>query len=188
MALPKVMTFRGVDLLQVRTVSDGASYSNPAGPYPVNAVQGFELEIEVDEDELYGDEEKKDVYSKIIGLKGGFTSGQINLETFAKLTGGTHEETGTTPNQISKVAIGPTVLPYLHWLLRSKYQGGADAGGSGAYEIEVFKARMVQPKFSVQSKSYGELGANFNSALPVNLPTGETVLAYGTIKKVESYS
>lgn len=188
MALPKIMTFRGVNLLQVSTVSDSGSYTNPAGPYKVDAVQGFELEIEVDEDELYGDEEKKDVYSKIIGLKGGFTSGQVNLETFAQLTAGTFTESGVTPNQVSKMTLGPTIPPYMRWLLRSTYQGGADAGGSGAYEIEVFKARLTQPKFSVQAKSYGELGGNFNAALPVNLPTGESVLAYGTIKKVETVS
>ena len=142
--------------------------------------------IDVDEDELFGDEEKKDVYAKIIGIKGGFTAGQVNLETYGIMTGGTFSESGTTPSQVSKVTIGPTFPPYLKWRFLCLYQGGADAGLSGAYEIIIFKARLLSPKLSVQSKSYGELSGNFNSAIPVNLPSGESVLAYGIIRKLET--
>jgi len=186
MALPKVMTFRGTDLLEVKTVSDTSEYTNPLGPFKVDSVQGFELEIEFDEDELFGDEEKKDVYAKIIGMKGSWTSGQVNLETLGIMTDGTLAESGTTPSQMSKLSIGPTRPPYLRWRFVCLYQGGEDAGANGAYEIEIFKARLTAPKLSVQSKAYGELSGGFNAALPVNLPSGESVLAYGTIKKVET--
>ena len=186
MELPETMTFVGIDRLFVSSVDDKSSYSNPEGPYRIESAQSFELEIEVDNSELFGDEEKTDIYTKIIGMKASFGAGKVSIDPFALLLGANVEASGEAPNRELSLVIGSNRLPYVKLRMVSLYQGGADAGCDGYYEIELFKAKFMDPKFSLQSKTHGEISGSVSAIPPRNNPAGLSSRAIGRIRKLEA--
>ena len=186
MALPTTMTFRGTDHIEASKINDRDSYELVGEPCDLPAVQGLDVELEIDEGELYGDEEKKDVYAKIIGMKGSATFGQLDLKAHALVTGGSYSESGEVGSRQSKVTIGNTYPPYLHWRFVSRYQGGEDAGSDGLYEIIFYKAKLTSASISIQSQSYSENPYAFSGIAPKNLPAGEDERVIGIIRKLES--
>lgn len=187
MALPKILTGRGVNSCKVAVVTDNDSSYSIGDYYQLPAIQEFNAEMEYDTDQLFGDEEVKDTYANPISIKGSIKNGQIDLEAFGIITGQAYAASGTTPNQIARVDLGANVQsPFLWMNVQSLYQGGPDAGGSGSYDFRAWKIVFMNVKWGLASKKYLEFSADFMGHRPISLPSGESVLNMGFIQKNET--
>ena len=145
---------RGTDYGAVNIyVEDSASRVELDPTLRIHAMQGLDYELDVDEDELFGDETKKDVYARYYGVMATCKHGQIEMETLAAMLGTTLEEIGTTPDQILKTHFRPVRPPYMR--LRQYH---AYTGEGGAALLHTFtKVRVTSLTIKNVAKGYAEI-------------------------------
>lgn len=130
----------------------------------IPAMQALQIEMESDSDQLFGDEEVKDTYSKTVAIKGTCTHGQIDLDTLAEITGGAYSASGTTPNQVSRVTLGPPEsLPYFRLRALVLYVG--DLFG-GEMVQEITKCKLTSLTIKKASKTYAVVEFGFSGQAP----------------------
>lgn len=150
----KLATVRGNDYGAINVYEKDDSTGVDLGPtYRVPAMQGFELEILGEDDELFGDEEKKDVYALFTGVKASCKHGQIDLETLALMIGSTLEELGASPNQSTKITVQPKNPPWLRFRHYSAYAG--ESGGANTQEL--VKCKVTSLTIKAVAKGYAEI-------------------------------
>ena len=115
MTTPKVVSPRGTEDGKIFLyTSDSATKAELQSGLDIAGLQGVEVEFTNDEDELIGDEEKKDIYSRNIGVMLTVAHACINLETLAALLNTTFFGVrGPAPTKSSKPRSG---LPTRHGL------------------------------------------------------------------------
>ena len=149
----KTVTPRGTDYGAINIYLTDDPYTVQLGPtLRVPAMQGLDWELEVDEDELYGDEAKIDVYAKIQGVTVTVKHGQIHLDTLAAMVGSTVEELGVAPNQVTKTHIRPARPPYMRMRVYHAY-----TGNSSALLHTFTKVRLTSLTVKNVAKGYAEI-------------------------------
>ena len=128
----------------------------------IPAMTAMEFELEVDSSDLFGDEEKTDIYAKIICGMVTVSHMEISLETLAQITG---EEFGSSELEAG-VLIEPSKPPFIRLISYSEC-GGQD-GESFTQELVKAKVKAVSIKFA--SKTYAEIELSLVGILPRNQP------------------
>lgn len=136
----------------------------------VPTVKSVKFDFEVDEKELYGDEEVRDIYSKCKKVTWSVEYGEMALDLQAAIMGGATVASGVTPNQKNRFGYTLGVNDnYFQLAFKTDY---TDELGSTVDDMHVYimKCKINANSFEGSAEEYGTLsfggtGINTNNVL-----------------------
>lgn len=188
MALAKKTFALGADDCKVFPITADTAVAYTCGTgIDVPTVQGFSIEFEIDEKELYGDEEIRDIYSKCKKINWSVDYGELDLDLQAAIMGGAVVASGSTPNQQSRFGYTLGVNDaYFQLAFQVKYTNSL--GDVEDLHFNIMKAKINANSFTASSEEYATLkfgGTGINTtnvlsagqALYIDMNETETALS-----------
>ena len=168
------------------TADSATAYTVGTG-IDVPTVQSAKFDFEVDEKELYGDEQIRDIFTKCKKVTWSVDYGEMSLDLQAAIMGGAVVESGTTPSQKERFGYSLGVNDtYFQLAFKSDY---ADSTGADIADLHTYimKCKINANSFEAKSEEYGTLtfggtGINTNyefaagKALYIDLNETDTAL------------
>lgn len=185
MALAKKTFTLGLDDCKIYPIlSDTASEYTVGTGIDVPTVQSINIEFEVDEKELFGDEQVRDMYSKAKKVQWSIECGELDLDVQAALMGGTVTASGSSPNQQQRY--GYTLGALNNYVqIAGKISYTDELNDVGDLHIHILKAKVNKNSFSEASDEYGTVSFGGNGInTTYNFPDGRAL--YYTINETGS--
>ena len=152
----------------------------------VPGIQEVTMEIEIDEKELYGDEQVLDIYSKAKKVNFTATCAKVSLDVIAATLGGTVTAGGSTPNQTQTLSYDlGTISNYFQ--LAGKVDYVEELQAVGDYQFNITKCKINSNSFGQPAEEYGTFsfaGNGINSTYGFTAPKGKAL----TLKLAETAS
>lgn len=170
MALAKKTFTLGADDCKVFpiTADSSTAYTVGAG-IDVPTVQGFTVDFEIDEKELFGDETIRDIYTKCKKVTWTVDYGELDLDLQAAIMGGTVVTSGTGATEKARFGYSlGTNDKYFQLGFQVKYTD--QLGLVKNLHIYIMKCKINANSFTASSEEYGTLkfggsGINTTNAL-----------------------
>ena len=122
----------------------------------VPTVQSVKFDFEIDEKELYGDEEIKDIYTKAKKVTWSVDYGEMSLDLQAAILGGSVVASGQTPNQKNTFGYSLGVnKQYFQLAFKSDYTNELEDVAD--LHVNIMKCKISADSFEAKSEEYGTL-------------------------------